>query len=183
MDNHEALQRFEAYLRRRYPDRRTPTDYISDIRQFQSCCSKAWDTVTVHDVDTFVDQMHQKKLQPTTIKRRLAALKTYFDFLADETGQPHHPNPVRPNRHLGKIGRRLPRDLADVEVARVLNVIQSARDCALVTLMWRAGLRVSEVVHLSVSDLIPAPQPDTPPRLRVLAKDRKSVSSISAPTP
>jgi len=173
MDNHEALQRFEAYLRRRYPDRRTPTDYISDIRQFQSCCSKAWDTVTVHDVDAFVDQMHQKKLQPTTIKRRLVALKTYFDFLADETGQPHHPNPVRPHRHVGKLGRHLPRDLSDADLARVLNVLQSARDRALVTLMWRAGLRVGEVVRVDTQDLIPAPQPDLPPRLRVLGKGQK----------
>ena len=62
MDNAKALQRFKAYLRRRYPNRRTPIDYVSDVRQFQSSCAKSWDKVTVKDLDRFVDQMHRKSL-------------------------------------------------------------------------------------------------------------------------
>jgi hypothetical protein len=34
MDRTESIQRFEQYLKRRFPDRRTAIDYVSDIRQF-----------------------------------------------------------------------------------------------------------------------------------------------------
>jgi len=119
MDNLEALQRFEAYLRRRYPGRRTPIDYVSDIRQFQQACSKVWDTVTVKDMDEFVDQMHQKNLKPATITRRVMALKVYFEFLANDTENFNHPNPVHLKRHAAKRGQQLPRVLSDVLVARI----------------------------------------------------------------
>jgi site-specific recombinase XerD len=173
MDNSQALQCFEAYLRRRYPDRRTPVDYVSDVRQFHRACAKPWDSVVMQDIDAFVDQMHCAGLKPTTIKRRLAAVKVYFDFLAEETGQLDYPNPVRLKRHAGKLGRRLPRDLSDAEVARLLAVIHSARDQAMVALMLGAGLRVSEVVALTLDALIPAPTPELPVRVRVLGKGQK----------
>jgi hypothetical protein len=34
----ENIQPFEQYLRRRSPDRRTPVDYISNVRQFAAVC-------------------------------------------------------------------------------------------------------------------------------------------------
>jgi len=172
MDNSEARQRFEAYLQRRYSDRRTPVDYVSDVRQFQQACPKPWDTVTPQDVDAFVDQMHQNHLKPTTIKRRLAALKVYFDFLADASGQSEHRNPVC-KRHTIKLGRHLPRDLSDTEVSRLLEVIDAPRDRALAALMLRAGLRVGEVVALTLDALVPASRPDDLTRVRVLGKGQK----------
>jgi integrase/recombinase XerC len=173
MDNQEALRRFEAYLQRRYPDRRTPVDYVCDVRQFQRACPKPWDTVTVKDMDAFVNQMHDADLKPTTIKRRVAALKVYFDFVAVEDGQPNHPNPVHPKRHAGKLGRRLPRGLFDEQVTRLLAALKTERDRALVALMLRGGLRVSEVVGLKLADLWLPVLPGAPARLRVLGKGQK----------
>ena len=87
MDRNESLLKFEQYLRRRFPDRRTAQDYVSDVRQFMAVCSKPWREVAMHDIDAFVDQQRQSGLKPTTIKRRVAALKTFFDFLAEEAGE------------------------------------------------------------------------------------------------
>lgn len=178
MDNAKALRRFKAYLRRRYPDRRTPIDYVSDLRQFQRSCSKSWDSVTVKDIDRFVDQMHRKNLKPTTITRRVMALKVYFDFLANDTGDFNRANPVLLKRHVAKLGRHLPRDLSDADVARLWNSITSPRDRALVALMWRTGLRVAEVVGLTFDDIIPFSAPEAAPSrlpayLRVLGKGQK----------
>jgi len=178
MDNAKALQHFKAYLRRRYPDRRTPIDYVSDIRQFHHSCSKSWDQVTVKDIDHFVDAMHRKNLKPATIARRVMALKVYFDFLANDTSDFNHANPVLLKRHTPKLGRHLPRDLSDADATRLWNTIESPRDRALVALMWHAGLRVSEVVGLTLDDVIPfsAPEATTsrlPAYLRVLGKGQK----------
>jgi site-specific recombinase XerD len=62
----------------------------------------------MQDIDAFVDQQRQRGLKPATIKRRAAALKTFFDFLAEETGDLNWPNPVRMKRHAGKQPKPLP---------------------------------------------------------------------------
>ncbi|MBI4771411.1 MAG: phage integrase N-terminal SAM-like domain-containing protein [Chloroflexi bacterium] len=55
MERKESLQRFEQYLQRRSPERRTAVDYLSDVRQFAAHCPKPWREVTMQDVDAFVD--------------------------------------------------------------------------------------------------------------------------------
>ena len=74
----------------------------------------------MQDIDTFVDQQRQAGLSAATVKRRVAALKVFFDFLAEETGDLSWANPVRFKRHAGKQPRQLPRDLKDDEVGASL---------------------------------------------------------------
>ena len=107
MDNATALQQFEHYLRRRFPDRSTPVHYVSDVRQFQRVCPKPWAEVTRTDVDAFVDSGLAQGWQPATLQRRVAALKVFFAFCADESERPDRPNPVQPERpapHRGFLG-------------------------------------------------------------------------------
>jgi site-specific recombinase XerD len=173
MDRSVSLLKFEAYLQRRFPKRRTSKDYLSDLRQFMAFCQKPWREVNMHDIDAFVDQQRQRDLKPATIKRRAAALKTFFDFLAEESGDLSWPNPVRMKRHAGKQPRQLPRDLSDEAVQRLWEGIDSRRDRAWFVLMLRAGLRVGEVVSLKLEDLLSPPQIDQPARIRVCGKGRK----------
>ena len=173
MERQDSLQRFEQYLRRRFPERRTAVDYLSDVRQFAAFCPKAWREVTMLDLDAFVDQQRQQGLRPTTVKRRVAALKTFFDCLAEETGDLSWPNPVRFKRHAGKLPRPLPRDLSDEQVEQLWAVIRTPRDRAWFALLLRAGLRVGEVVTLQMADLLAPPQADRPARLRVCGKGQK----------
>jgi site-specific recombinase XerD len=119
-----------------------------------------------------VDQQRQEH-QLSTVQRRVAALKTFFDFLAEETGDLSWPNPVRFKRHGGKLPHRLPRDLSDETVEQVWQVITAPRDQAWFVLMWRAGLRVGEVVDLKLTDLLSPAGVDHPARLRVMGKGRK----------
>jgi site-specific recombinase XerD len=173
MDQLESIERFKQYLERRFPGRRTAIDYMSDVRQLAATCSKPWREVTMHDMDDFVDQQRAAHLKPASIKRRVAALKTFFDFLAEESGDLSWPNPVRFKRHAGKQPRCLPRDVSDEAIERVWNVIASPRDRAWFVLMLRAGLRVGEVVSLQLSDLLAPPSADQPARLRVKGKGQK----------
>lgn len=173
MEREESLYQFEAYLKRRFPDRRTPIDYISDVRQFMATSSKPWREVVMRDIDNFVDQQRQDGLKSATVKRRVAALKTFFDFLAEESGDLSWPNPVRMKRHAGKAGRHLPRDLSDEAVERVWKVICSERDRAWFALMLRAGLRVGEVSKLKLGDILEAAHEGQPAHVRVCGKGDK----------
>jgi integrase/recombinase XerC len=173
MDNATALQTFEQHLRRRSPDRSTPIHYVSDVRQFQHLCSKPWQEVTRSDIEAFVDHGLAQGWKPATLQRRVAALKVFFDFCADESEQGDRPNPVQPARHAPRRGERLPRDLPDELVEQLWMLISHPRDQVFFMLMLRGGLRVGEVVALTRGDVLAPATPDSPARLRVIGKGRK----------
>jgi site-specific recombinase XerD len=173
MDEDKVLLEFEKYLQRRFPERRTSTDYLSDVRQFRKVCQKAWREIKMQDIDQFVDRQRASGLKSATVRRRVAALKTFFDFLAEESGDLSWPNPVRFKRHAGKPEKRVPRDLHDADIERVWQQISSSRDRAWFALMVRAGLRVGEVASLKLGDLLKEPEADRPARMCVKGKGRK----------
>ena len=148
MDEPDRLEQFAQYLERRAPGRRTTLLYVSDVRQFAAVSSKPWREITMQDIDHFVDQQRQAGLSAATVKRRVAALKVFFDFLAEETDDLSWANPVRFKRHAGKQPTRLPRD------SRTLRWPKSGPSSAAPAtapgspLLWRAGLRVGELVGL-----------------------------------
>jgi len=167
------IEQFGQYLQRRAPGRRTAIDYVSDVRQFAIVCSKPWREVTMQDIDAFVDDQRQAGLGAATIKRRVAGLKVFFDFLAEESGDLSWPNPVRFKRHAGKQPKRLPRDLTNEQVDQLWAILRSPRDRAWFALMLRAGLRVGEVVSLTLTDILTPPSAEHPARLRVWGKGQK----------
>lgn len=174
MDQETALQLFAAYLNRRYGDRSTPIHYLSDVRLFYGCIGvKAPQEVTAHDIERFVDAQRAQGLAARTINRRLAALHTYFEFLAGETPDQPWPNPVLWRRHKAQLGLRLPRDVADATVTQLFAGIHDPRDTALFGLMVGAGLRVGEVATLHLADLTAPALPTQLARLRVCGKGRK----------
>jgi site-specific recombinase XerD len=173
MDNATALQKFEQHLRRRSPGRSTPIHYVSDLHQFQQFCPKPWIDVTRSDIEAFVDHGLNQGWKPATLQRRVAALKVFFDFCADQIEQGDRPNPVQPSRHAPRRAERLPRDLPDDLVERLWMLIDHPRDQVWFMLMLRAGLRVGEVVALTRGDILAAATPTSPARLRVVGKGRK----------
>jgi integrase/recombinase XerC len=124
-------------------------------------------------MDQFVDRQRASGLKSATVRRRVAALKTFFDFLAEESGDLSWPNPVRFKRHAGKPEKRVPRDLPDADLARVWQQLSSARDRAWFAVMVRAGLRVGEVASLKLGDVLTEPEANQPARICVRGKGRK----------
>lgn len=173
MDRETDVEKYVQYLQRRFPDRRTSKDYESDVRQFMKQCSKEWREVKMQDIDAFIDAQRQAGLKPATIKRRAAGLKTFFDFLAEDSDDLGWLNPVRMKRHAGKQPKQLPRDLNDRTVQALWAVIDHPRDRAWFALMLRAGLRVGEVVSLKQADILSPASNQQAARLRVCGKGRK----------
>src|SRR5262249_15971596 len=76
--------------------------------------------------------------------------KHFFDYLLEQrrvTG-----NPVKPS-HMVRRGRPLPKALSLDQVRQLFAQIHHPMDKALFLLMLRCGLRVSEVVHLTLDDI------------------------------
>ncbi|MDI3317419.1 MAG: site-specific tyrosine recombinase XerD [Bacillota bacterium] len=96
-----------------------------------------------------------RKLAPTTIARRVAALRAFYRFLQREGVRRDNPA-----REVGRpaLPRRLPHVLTVEEVDRLLETPPAAtprgcRDRAMLELMYASGLRVSELVQLNLNDL------------------------------
>jgi len=163
------IERFNKWLRRRRPHTSTHVHYTNDLQLFFTWLDKPPDAVTLHDVDAYVEHCQQIGHAIATVNRRLAALRSFYRFLARETEDAPQ-NPVRPKRHFARPGRRLPRDAQDVDVERLFAAIASPRDRAMFLLMLRCGLRVGEVRGLSLGDLYLYAVPGSLPRLWVQGK-------------
>lgn len=173
LTNEEWIAKFKNYLERRFPGRSTATHYESDMKCFLHHYKGELLAAGRADVDAFVDEQRRQGLAVTTGKRRAAALKSFFDFVAEETGERLGENPVSMKRHGGRTPQQLPRDLSDEEVERLLAVIDNKRDRALVMLMLYGGLRVEEAVNVKREDMTLARETTLPARLHVLGKGRK----------
>jgi len=78
----------------------------------------------------------------------LISIRRFYDFLCFEEDLPVD-NPVRKNCHL-RLSKPLPKHLRDQEVKQLLSVVTNKRDLAIIMLMLRCGLRVTEVVNITL---------------------------------
>lgn len=163
------IEQFHKWLRRKQPHTTTALHYTSDLVLFFDWAHKPPDAVTLQDVDRYIDDCQQHGHAIATVNRRLAALHTFYRFLEVERDDAPA-NPVIPYRHYIHQGRRLPRDVEDVQIKRLFDVITAPRDRAMFLLMLRCGLRVGEVHALSLDDLYLHPTGDSLPRLRIHGK-------------
>lgn len=106
-------------------------------------------------VTEFMTGLSREGLGGRSAARHLSALRGFAKFLAKEGLLDHDPTELaaRP-----RLGRRLPRALGEAEVLRLLETpdtskLRGLRDRAMLSVAYAAGLRVSEVIGLRVSDL------------------------------
>jgi site-specific recombinase XerD len=146
----QAIHDFRAYLQRRHYAAHTLANYTLDLQLFFAACPQPLAQVSFQDIEQFLEWQYQQDLASTTIHRRLHALKHFFDYLVEQrriTG-----NPVKPS-HMVRRGRPLPKALSQDQVQQLFAQIHHPMDKALFLLMLRCGLRVSEVVHLTLADI------------------------------
>jgi len=168
----QAIEHFEHYIKARYPNSTTARHYGHDLRLFSRFVGKAPRAVTRKDVDRFVEDQLARGLAATTINRRLAALRQFFEYLVYETQDTEWPNPVNWKHQRVKAGKPLPRDVSNADVKRLFEQITHPRDRAMFQLMLDVGLRVGEVSALRLSDLTTTSN-NSMVRLRVRGKGSK----------
>ena len=174
------VQRFGKWLRRKNPHATTQVHYLNDLKLFFAWADKVPQTITLRDVDAYIEHAQGQGHAVATVNRRLAAIRTFYHFLAVESDTAP-PNPVLPKRHFIRQGQRLPRDAEDADVEKLLAAITSPRDEAMFLLMVRCGPRVGEVRNLSLGDLYLLPTPGSLPRLWLHGKNgSQRVAYLSA---
>ncbi len=111
--------------------------------------------VTTLELRRFVAELQQAVYAKSTISRKLACLRSFFRFAVREGWV--EANIAKPLRN-PRAGRKLPHFLSAEEIARLLESPPSTsasgvRDRAILETMYSAGLRVSELVGLSIEDI------------------------------
>jgi site-specific recombinase XerD len=145
------IESFTDYLKTRHYSPHTIANYELDLRLFFALIEKPPAQVTWRDVDCFLQQQHRQGLAPTTVNRRIHALKSFYEFLFVTAGD-EYPMPIKPS-HYVRQGRPLPKKLTANEVKRLFAQITNEVDKTLFLLMLRCGLRVAEVAALRLPDI------------------------------
>ena len=143
------LERFLAVLAtRRAP--RTVEAYRRDLTAIAHWLKRPLNTLSTEDVERYLADGRAEGRAPTTLARRLAAVRAFFRHEQLIGARADNPAAaLSPPRRI----RRLPRTLSAAEAERLIDAAagttpRALRDHALVELLYGAGLRVSEAVGL-----------------------------------
>ncbi len=118
--------------------------------------SSGWESVSLPVLTGYAMNLQEKGYSPTTRARKLAAVKSLFNFLLEEGLITQDPTESLASP---RIGRALPKSLSEEEMGSLLREAygggapESQREAAMIELMYATGMRVSEMVGLVVEDL------------------------------
>ena len=124
----------------------TQRNYIRSVRDFAAYLQRSPDQATAEELRQYLVHLTDNGISPTSYNACLPALKFFFETTLDQ------PEVVRKLR-TQPIPTRLPKVLSRDEVRRLLEATTSLKYKAAFSVAYGAGLRISEVVNLKVSDI------------------------------
>lgn len=145
----------------RHTDRAFRSDIIKFERWFTTANGEQFDPVrvTVRDVADFRDHLARVRRQSVaTVNRAVVSVRRFFGHLVQQGVLPE--NPAASVRELRRM-TSVPKGLSMAEVRKLLREIEIRQDHragAILGLMLFSGLRVSEVVGMTLADLTIQPR-------------------------
>ena len=137
----------------------TTESYMRDITQFSSYCAseKITDTAYIDSdfINKYEDKLRKIGKSESTVSRITASLRCYYRFLLSEKIVSFNPaDKITPK----KTERKLPGILTSNEILKLLSQtdgidFKSIRDKAMLELLYATGIKVSELIELSVDDV------------------------------
>ncbi len=161
MDLKSALEEFIRYLQ---VERRLSSASLDAYRRdvgryldFLAIRKRTYsEKVTSELVTEHLIQLRREGLAPSSVARHFSAIRSFHRFLADEGQDARNPTEYL---HAPRRWKRLPDVLHQSEIDRLMRQPDTTapaglRDRAMLELMYAAGLRVSELLSLKISDLM-----------------------------
>ncbi|MBU4560795.1 site-specific tyrosine recombinase XerD [bacterium] len=155
----ELIEKFLSYLSvERGLAQNTLLSYGSDLRKYIAFLRKSHiltlGKTTKHEVMTYLLELKDKGLSPTTVARSLVSLKVFYRFLAQEGYLASDPTM---NLESPKVWSKLPETLSLGEIEVLLEKPDledplGLRDRAALELLYATGARVSELINLKIAD-------------------------------
>ena len=154
------LERYEDFLRfERGLSPTTASAYATDIAQFVAYLEEngfdSPDGIDAADLREFIYSLKESGRAPSSIRRKISALRSYFGFLQAEGNIQSDPSELLEGP---KTGRQLPTFLTRSEIETLLvppeggNAL-AMRDWVMLEFMYATGVRITELVRLRVRDL------------------------------
>ena len=118
--------------------------------------SPRWSVVDRNLLISYILDLKERNYAPATVARKVAAVKSFFDFLVADGVIRSDPTE---NITSPKVGKSLPKPLSPSEVEALLaepgkrSTPEARRDTAMIELLYAGGMRVSELIALNVRDV------------------------------
>jgi site-specific recombinase XerD len=125
---------------------KTQIQYIRAVRRLAAFLGRSPDTATVVDLRRYQLHLVDHGTSPVSINAAITGLKFFFDVTLDRSELITKMHPVR-------VPRKLPVVLSRDEVARLIAAAGNLKHQTALSVAYGAGLRVSEVVALKVTDI------------------------------
>lgn len=115
-----------------------------------------WASVDRNLLIGYILDLKERGYASATVARKVAAMKSFFDFLVSEGVFKSDPTE---NLSSPRVGKSLPKPLSVHDVEALLNQpaksasVEAKRDRAMLELMYAGGMRVSELVSMNVGDV------------------------------
>ena len=152
--NEKYIEEFIDYLRfeKKYSEN-TISSYKRDLNKINSYLKKDFIKLTKADIQKYIQNL-SKNESSNTISRTISSLKSFYKFL--EINKYTNTNPLT-TIISPKTARKLPKVLSEEEVNKLLDINLNNdfdyRNKAMLELMYSSGLRVSELINLTVNDV------------------------------
>jgi integrase/recombinase XerD len=162
----DVLQTFLVFLKSEYHySDNTVAAYRNDLTQFYDFLQSGqysdldnWAEITPEIINEYVNDLkhRDKPYAPSSIARKVAAVKSFFNYLHSRNMIPSNPTE---DIDSPKVEKRLPKTLESKEIEELLQAPQKGntpkhlRDTALLNMLYATGMRVSEVVFLQMDDV------------------------------
>ncbi len=153
-----ALLGFEADIRRRHLAEHTRRAYLRDVGELAAWAGKRRlepGDVSYRVLRGFAAELGTRNLERTSVSRKLAAVRSFYDYLFRRGEVAQNPAELLPNP---RSDSRLPRVLSAEEMRVLLERIPTgsaleARDRAMLEIAYSGGLRCAEIVALDIGSV------------------------------
>lgn len=153
-DSPFGIEDFLNVLRQRRLSEHTLLAYESDLKQVENFLNKPLLEARERDLFRYMSSLDH--LKATTVRRRLIAIKRFYDF-AERHG--HLKEDPAGNLTAPGLPKRLPKYLSEKEIRKLLDSLpyeshEDLRNMAIIKLLYYTGMRIGEVQQLNEENIL-----------------------------